>query len=618
MQQGRWRYPTALVVLSALLVGTFWVVPYLPTNDGPAWVFATHAENHYSDPGAPYSAWFVPAPEFASRGLTLFYAPFEGWLGWDRGLRVALSLMALLSAWGFFFLARTLHPDRRAVGLLGFPLALSWSMYMGFWPFAVATGLGFFVLALAVRPPEPTWKQRALVAALLLGQAVAHVFAAVLTGSALVFLRMAQAPRGKRLSELGRVALTGLPAFAVLVACVALARNLAGAPLAQGGARLPWPNAIAVLPRTIAPGPLGRALLVTLAVVSAATFAAIRARRPATNATDRGLGLAAVLLLLAAVLAPFQITGWQAFSQRFFPLGIALAFLVVPVEQLRPAVRRVTAPVLFALALLWLGTTYPFHVRLAKLCPDAIAGLFAPLRMHGAVMPVILGATELPVYNRTDAEVPLMDPLLHMGCLYATAHGGLPLGSFAGNVAVHPFTERPDAQRPPEPDFGRYYEAINSHAFHHDALFRHKVEDELASFGVFYDAVVVLGARPDDLALWRERGYVADWAEGTALVAHFEPCSVDFTVPRSAVSPTPTFDLHVGDIGLWSGVHVPFVVGDDGLAHFKLAPAPCGDVAVRAHWDATPGEQFCENANAAGDILQKITRSTSVLACERH
>ena len=60
------------------------------------------------------------------------------------------------------------------------------------------------------------------------------------------------------------------------------------------------------------------------------------------------------------------------------------------------------------------------------------------------------------------------------------------------------------------------------------------------------------------------------------------------------------------------------MVGDDGLAHFKLAPAPCGDVAVRAHWDATPGEQFCENANAAGDILQKITRSTSVLACERH
>jgi hypothetical protein len=266
----------------------------------------------------------------------------------------------------------------------------------------------------------------------------------------------------------------------------------------------------------------------------------------------------------------------------------------------------------------WLGVTYPFHRRLTTLCPDAIAGLFAPMQLRGTVMPVILGATELPLYNRTEAEVPLMDPLIHMGCLYATAHGGLPLGSFAGTAAVHPFTERLDAKRPPEPDFGHYYEAINSHAFHHDALFRRTIEDELATFGVFYDAVVVLGARPDDLALWRGRGYVADWVADTALVAHFEPCTVDFIVPRASVDPAPMFDLHVGEIGLWSDAHVPFVIGDDGLAHFKLTPTPCGDVAVRAKWDGAPGARFCPNANAAGDVLQNVTRASNAITCDRH
>jgi hypothetical protein len=618
MQPRSWLYSTAAVALSFLLVGTLWVIPYLPTNDGPAWIFATHAENHYSDPGAPYSAWFLPAPALASRGLTLFYGPFEAWLGWDRGLRVALSLIALLSAWGFFTLARTLHPERRAVGLLGFPLSLSWSFYMGFWSFAIATGLGLFILALAVHVPRPRWRQRAVLSALLFAQAVAHVFGAVLTGGALLALGLARAPRGQRRAELGRLALTGLPALGILAACVALSRNLAAAPMAQGAARLPWRNAALALPRTIAPGPLHRALLVTLAVLAAALLAAIRARREATEAADRGLGVAAIVLLLCGLFAPFQITGWEAFSERFVPLGVALAFAVLPLECAAPAVRRWSAPGLLTLAAVWLCMTYPFHRRLTTLCPDAIAGLFARVPMRGTVLPVILGATELPFYDRTNAEVPLLDPLIHMGCLYAAAHGGLPLGTFAGSPAVHPFIDRPGAKRPPEPDFAHYYEAINSHAFHHESVFRRKVEDELAAFGVFYDTVVVVGARPEDLLLWRGRGYVADWSAETALVAHFEPCTVDFTVPRASADPPPTFDLNVGDIGLWSDAHAAPMIMDDGLAHFMLTPSPCGNIAVRAHWDGPQGATFCDNASRRGDIVTSVTRSANVIACERH
>lgn len=80
----RWRpWPPLLgfLFLSALLVGSLWIVPYLPTNDGPEWVFASHIENHYSDPDARYPLVYAPALQFAGRGFTVLYDPFESWLG---------------------------------------------------------------------------------------------------------------------------------------------------------------------------------------------------------------------------------------------------------------------------------------------------------------------------------------------------------------------------------------------------------------------------------------------------------------------------------------------------------------------------------------------------------
>jgi hypothetical protein len=38
-----------------------------------------------------------------------------------------------------------------------------------------------------------------------------------------------------------------------------------------------------------------------------------------------------------------------------------------------------------------------------------------------------------------------------------------------------------------------------------------------------FESVVLTAARPDDIALWLGRGYVADWTRGSVLLAHFEP-----------------------------------------------------------------------------------------------
>ncbi len=616
--RGRWRVGLAFALLSLLLAGTMWVVPYIPTNDGPEWVFASHVESHYADPGTNYAEALIPASQFASRGFTPLLTFFEGCLGWEAGLQAALSVTVLFEAWAFVALVCAIDRRRWALGFLGFPLALSWELYMGLWAFVVSTAVGLTVLALAVRLPAPTWRARAVISLALLANAVAHVFGAVLTGGALLLLSLARAGRGRRMAELARVGVTGAPAAGVLAACLAVGLRQPRSALARNFERLPWSDALAILPRTVAPGPLARALLVTVAVAAAAVVAVVRAKRRGTDAVDRGLGLGAALLLLLGVLAPFQIPGWQAFSQRFVPLGVALAVAVMPLERLPSRAQRVAPWLLFVLASTWLGATYPFHTRLAALCPDALAGLTAPVRLAGAILPVTIRTTELPVYDRVHAEVPLMAPLRHMGALYAAAHGGVPVSTFAGNPAIDPFVIGPLGPRRPMPDTEHYLRAISSPEYHHDLGFRRDVDGELASFGAFYDETVVVGALPEDLAVWRERGFVADWAGGATLVAHFEPCTIDFTTPVAAAEPPPTFDIRVGKIGLVKDARTEPSVEEDGLAHFALAPAPCGLVTVHARWDsgANGAALVCRNADASGDLVARVSRTAHRVTCE--
>jgi hypothetical protein len=611
----RWSHAAALVVLSVMLVGTMWVVPYLPTNDGPEWIFATHAENHYSDPGAPYRDALIPTLQFASRGMSVVYAPLEAWLGWERGLQVALSLVVLATAWGFVALARALHRDRLALGFLGFPLALSWELYIGLWPFVISGAIGLFIVALAVGWREPGWKGRAMLSLLLFLQAIAHVFGAVLTGCAILALSLARAPRGKRLGELALTALVGVPAMGILLATVVVSSGLAKAPLAADFQRLPWRDVLTMFPRTVAPGPLARALVVTLGVLIAGLVALLRARRQDTDAADRGLGLAAVILLLTAVFAPYQIPGWQAFSPRFLPLGVALAFAVFPLEAIPLRARRLAPGVIFVASALSLGQTYPFHRRLVELCPDAIKGLETSFRTKGQILSVLFRATEQPTYDHIRAEVPFLIPLRHMGSLYATVLGGVPASSFTGDPAIHAFLRRPSAR--PLPEQASFWGALTSLAFSHDRVYRDQVLEKIATLGVFYDEVALFGAIPSDFALWHERGYIDDWRSTTTLVAHFEPCTIDVTVPATRATTPPTFDVRVGDVTLLSQARVPGVVGGDGAAHFTLAPAPCGKVAVRVRWDGEIGDRrFCNNADGEGEILGRVTREMGVVPCE--
>jgi hypothetical protein len=453
---------------------------------------------------------------------------------------------------------------------------------------------------------------------LLLVQAVAHIFATVLTGIVIAGLFLARSGRGRRLAEIGKTALMGLPAASVLLAALLVSDDSTRAQQ-QAFSRMPWRQAVAVLPQTLAPGPFVRALFMTLAVLAAAASAGLRARQASADPSDRGLGLCAIGLLLAGIFAPIHIPGWQYFSPRFLPIGCALVFAIIPLEQLPQPARRFAAPGLFLVSALWLSLSYPFHQRVAASCADAIAGLFAPIHRRTTQLPVVLARVESAGSIRELEEVPHINPLLHMGALYATAQGGLVPYSFAYNAAAYPFRLRAVSTHGlPVPNMDRYYPAIHSDRFQRSDGYRHEIENELASMGIPYEGVIVLGARPGDIALWHQRGYVADWEQGTTLLAHFEPCSVDFTVPLAAAEPGPIFDIYAGKFRLLSNARVPSRASSDGLAHFELPTAPCGEIGVTARGESSDGTPpaFCRNADAQGSVHADITRTSRAVTCD--
>jgi hypothetical protein len=608
----------SLLILSVLLVGTLWVVRYLPTNDGPEWVYLTHVQNHWDDPHTHYRAEYTPAVEFAARGFSTLYRPLEAWLGWERGLKVCLSAIVLGVAWGFVALVWACDRGRWALGLLGFPLALSWHLYMGFWAFVVGTGLGLFILALAVHKRELSGRARGALSLLLLVQAVAHVFSAVLTGGALLCLLVARAKTGKRARAMRDTLVMGIPAAAVLVASVVVGAGQGARMFTRlGFEQLPWRRALQLLPQILTPGPLDRALGVAGAVLVAMMLAISRVRRAETSKTDRAFGVAGVLLLLAGIFAPLQVPGWSFFSQRFLPLGVALVIAVVPIE--RASRRRLVSGALFAVAAGWLLLSYPFHERLAATVAESIAGLGAPIHRTRRQLPVPLATAETEAGALELREVPMLNPLLHMGALYAVVYGGTIPSVFTVNPAVHPLLRRPHDNEPewvstPE----RYWGAVGSPRFDGDLEYRHLILDELASLGVFYEGVVLFAVRPDDIALWDKRGYVTDWQSGGTFVGHFKACRIDVAVATPPAGATPSFNVTVGNYQLISDARPSPRVSADGITHFDLAPAPCGDVAVTSRWTASSDAPplFCRNADPSGALHATVTRSSTEVTCD--
>jgi hypothetical protein len=212
----------------------------------------------------------------------------------------------------------------------------------------------------------------------------------------------------------------------------------------------------------------------------------------------------------------------------------------------------------------------------------------------------------------------MLDPLSHMGALYAAVEGGLIPYAYASSAATHPFTLRPGDLHPPIPSIEHYGAAIRSDAFRRSPAFWREVDEELAAYGMRYEGVVLLGARPADHAIFEERGFVADWARGATFLGHFEPCGVDVAAPAQTAGKTVSVDVGWGQFQPIDAARVDGALGPDGLAHYRLPQAPCGQVRVRARWSPeAPGApwQTCAGADDGGFVATTLSRSAHEIAC---
>jgi hypothetical protein len=608
-------------VVTLLALASIWTLDYLPTHDGPQHVFGVHAASRLDDLATGWGRFLEPGLPLTSHGFALAFGPFDRVLPWRSALRVALSLLVLTWCAGALALARAVHPERAWLGVVLAAGAFQWSLYMGLFSFHLATGFGLLVLAAALAAPRPSPGRRALLAGLLLVQALLHVFPAVLTGFALAVLALSRARPRRRLRALADVAWLGAPA-----ACVALGMVWVGlAPLerANAGTALDWQAqrpALWTLARCFFAGPGWRAWPPTLLAAAAPLAALAASRRGGPGAADRALLTAGTLLLLTGLAAPLHLRAWDFFSVRFVPTAVACLLVALPFERL-PAggARRAAGAALGLFALAASGWAYAYNRDLAARAADALAALDLPLHRDGPRLPVVLDPYLGRPLDDAQALVPYAVPLLNLGQLYATAQGGLTPYTFALSWQMHPVVMRKEEQqRFPQQVDRKYAAELARPGRQHDTELRRAIVVYLGAMGSHYQDVILWG-RPEDARVLLELGYEADFQRGGLLLARFRGCPLTLTFPPEALPPRGT-RIELGWLPAWHVTHRyridPRRREADGSLTLPLETPPCGGVWLRLASEAGAADALeCAGADVQGRLLIPSTRATPVVEC---
>lgn len=598
-------YLVAMVVCSALTVWAVMTVPYMPTNDGPEAVFGVHVMSRYEDPNLPFSKQYSLAIPWANLGFPLIYTPLYELLGWEVGLRVAFSLMALLGAWAFAWLIHALMPERRWLGLLGFTTALCWPLYMGFFSFTVSSVLGVAALALAVRDPDPPPSRRVVVALVTLLTLGLHAVAGMTACLAVMGVSVLRVPPQRWFRELMWAALIAVPMLAFALALNGSRDSLEKVPMSD---TTMWESILALLvaaPKLAVPGPMWRAVIYFLLAAAGPIWTLIEWRRRTAN--ERAVAIVGGTLFLAACALPLHIPGWQYFAPRFFVLGVPMCLALLPLERLRRPVALVPAA-LTAVAVFSAWVSAGMHRRIYDGCSKFLAGLHEPLNRTSVRLPITLEAWCGVADARWHREVPYLEAPVHLGALYAVATGGGVSATFQGSSGVHLL--RPKGDPVPRPPFLMYMLAQDTHlAF--DARLRRATMTEVASWAMVHDDVVVLASRQEDADLFKMRGFRIDFQAEHMLIAKFEGCPLDVEVRGSA---SRSARVQWGAWGLRDIADLPLKPAETEEPRTVKVQALCGDLFVRVYW---PGDDpaRCQEAREDGKMKVASVREGKTVVC---
>ncbi len=335
-------------ICAAALAAAILVPERLPFVDFPQHVAMLARWTHAGDP-----AWGVPGqfrvelltPYMLGYALAYLLAPI---LGDETAMRVVL-LVAVIGLPASAYALLRVFDRPGALALLAFPVAMSWAVFMGFFPYIVA--MPIIILAVAqARRVAVSGRPRdvVLLGAISIVLLAAHAFAFAV-GAGICML-VAAAGGGRRVAALGSVVLALAPATALTVIWFLL-RGAAVHPEPRSlafGSPLRRVDMLAALfgsadrdPRVIAVA-LGAFIVVAAAAVMAyreRPMMAISERTRAWMTDRRALLLPGLGAAFACFVAP--VTAFDAYGlwQRIAPTAFVLVLGLLPWPS-RGAVQR--------------------------------------------------------------------------------------------------------------------------------------------------------------------------------------------------------------------------------------------------------------------------------------
>src|SRR5262249_31545860 len=155
-------------------------------------------EHQLRDPGSPLHEYLEPGFPITYRGYHAICGALVGHVGWRWAHRLTLTIIVLVFALGYEYLARSVQPNH-AARLLGFGLALSFRFYMGFFDYLLASGMLFFGFGFVLRRERLRRLEWVEIGAAILATALVHAFVGAMLGVVVLIATVLRAEPKERL-----------------------------------------------------------------------------------------------------------------------------------------------------------------------------------------------------------------------------------------------------------------------------------------------------------------------------------------------------------------------------------------------------------------------------------
>lgn len=338
-------------------------------------------------------------------GVDLLIVPLAHLFGLERAGWIVAALLPPLMIWGIFRAARSVHGEVPATALAAVPFALAYPYQYGFVNFWLASGLAFHAFASWVQLEGRPRLRAAIFVPVGVVVWVCHVYGWGILGLLIGGYELARALRedGRRITVPLRAALRCWPLLGPVL-LIAGWREAGEGAITIGWFSFKWKLLASTFTLRDQWAPLDWFSLVAAAVL---IYAGFRDRR---FAFDSRFGIAALLLLGALIVLPFQL-----FGSAFADVRVAPFIFIVALLALRPAGEAKESASLFGKI-----AAAAFLLFVVRMGASAIgyAQYDADYKRHLVAVDHVERGARVAILNNFPCDVPWRRPRLdHLGSM---------------------------------------------------------------------------------------------------------------------------------------------------------------------------------------------------------